>query len=260
MNAVPFLKAVACGNDFLIIEERFAPQDIHGFTQLICDRHNGIGADGVEWVSPGKGEYDVAARLINADGSEAEVSGNGTRCVAAHAVTAETKHPIRVLTGAGIKTCALVSRAGNRYEFEMNMGQPVINGEMQVAGATGWSLSMGNPQFVVFGASLDVDWQGQGVAIQGSGRFAQGVNVDFVQVIDRHCVAARFFERGAGATQSSGTGSCASAVAAIHAGLASSPVEVQAPGGSQTVRWDGGDVFLRGTADIIARGEYLRVK
>jgi diaminopimelate epimerase len=141
----------------------------------------------------------------------------------------------------------------------MNMGQPQIAGEMNVAGAQGWSLAIGNPQFVVFSHSLEVDWMKQGYAIQNSGRFPQGVNVDFVRMLDRNRIEARFFERGAGATQSSGTGSCAAAVAAIHANLADGPVEVIALGGSQTVRWHGGDVFLRGAAEIIARGEYLRV-
>jgi diaminopimelate epimerase len=188
------------------------------------------------------------------------VSGNGTRCVAAQAVANGASDRVRVLTGAGVKTCDLISRNGNQFNFEMEMGEPQITGELNVAGVSGWSLSMGNPQFVVFTKSFEFDWAAQGAQIQRSGRFAQGVNVDFVRVLDRHRIETRFFERGAGATQSSGTGSCASAVAAIHAKVAESPVEVIALGGRQTVRWDGGIVFLRGSAEIIARGEFLGVK
>ena len=260
MNGVPFVKAAACGNDFLIIEAQFAPQDIHAFTREICDRHKGVGADGVEWISAGTGDHDLVARLINADGSDAEVSGNGTRCVAAHAVVNGGRDRILVLTGAGVKSCNLISREGPRFEFEMAMGQAVIHGPKTVAGVSGISLSMGNPQFVVFSPTLEFDWMTQGVQIQNSGAFAHGVNVDFVRVLDEDRVEARFFERGAGATQSSGTGSCAAAVAAMHAGLAASPVEVMAPGGSQTVRWESGTVFLRGTATIVARGEYFSVQ
>jgi diaminopimelate epimerase len=260
MNAVPFIKAAACGNDFLIIDAQFAPHDVHAFTRKICDRHNGIGADGVEWISAGTGDHDLVARLINADGSDAEVSGNGTRCVAAHAAENGGRNRILVLTGAGVKSCDLISREGPRFEFETEMGQAVIHGPNTVAGVSGVSLSMGNPQFVVFRPTLEFDWPAQGVQIQSSGCFAHGVNVDFVRVLDRHRVEARFFERGAGATQSSGTGSCAAAVAAVHAGLVASPVEVMALGGSQTVRWENGTVFLRGTATIVARGDYFSVQ
>jgi diaminopimelate epimerase len=260
MNSVRFVKAVACSNDFLIIEARFAPADIHIFTRKICDRHNGIGADGVEWIAPGGVDHDIVARLINADGSEAEISGNGTRCVAAHSVADGAGDRVRVLTGAGVKMCDLISRDGRQFEFEMDMGEPQIAGELNVAGVSGWSLSMGNPHFVVVANSLEFDWAQQGAQIQRSGQFAQSVNVDFVRVLDRHRIEARFFERGAGATQSSGTGSCASVVAAIRAKLAESPVEVIAPGGSQTVRWEGDRVFLRGSAEIVARGEFLGVK
>jgi diaminopimelate epimerase len=259
MTAVPFVKAVASGNDFLIIDGSVAPADPSAFTRAICDRHNGIGADGVEWISTGSGDHHVAARLINADGSEAEVSGNGTRCVAAHWIQQHGGDQVRVLTGAGVKQCNLRQHDGNRFAFEMNMGAPRIEGELEVAGVRGIALSMGNPQFVVFVESLNFDWKAKGLEIQNSGRFSQGVNVDFVRVLDSNRIDARFFERGAGATQSSGTGSCASAVAAIHTKRAKSPVDVVAPGGTQTVRWDG-EVYLSGDAYIIARGEYVSLR
>src|SRR5215467_7360976 len=99
---VPFIKASACGNDFLIIEGVHAPEDLHQFSRRICDRHNGVGADGVEWLFPAD-DADALARLINADGSEAEISGNGTRCVAASLVSEGRGPRLTIRTGAGIK-------------------------------------------------------------------------------------------------------------------------------------------------------------
>ena len=107
--AVPFVKASACGNDFLIIDMRHAPADIHAFSQRICDRHKGVGADGVEWVSPAE-DADLRVRLLNADGSEAEISGNGTRCVAAWYCCENSCDRVVIRTGAGLKTCELTER------------------------------------------------------------------------------------------------------------------------------------------------------
>src|SRR6267154_6514036 len=115
---VSFIKASACGNDFLIIDGVHAPADLYQLSKQICDRHNGVGADGVEWLFPAQ-DADVHARLINADGSEAEISGNGTRCVAAYLVNNGSKENLTIRTGAGVKSCALVARNGNQFEFEM---------------------------------------------------------------------------------------------------------------------------------------------
>src|SRR3954451_1899735 len=122
---VPFTKASACGNDFLIIDGAHAPADLHEFSKRICDRHNGVGADGVEWLFPAQ-DADIRARLINADGSEAEISGNGTRCVAASLVEQGGKTKLTVPSGAGIKSCELTSRNGSHFEFEMDMGEPQV--------------------------------------------------------------------------------------------------------------------------------------
>src|SRR5260370_35128275 len=120
---VPFIKASACGNDFLIIEGVHAPEDLCGFSKRICDRHNGVGADGVEWLFPAE-DAEIRARLINADGSEAEISGNGTRCVAAYLVANGSPSKLAIPTGAGIKPFELLALDGNRFEFEMDRGQP----------------------------------------------------------------------------------------------------------------------------------------
>src|SRR6266481_8662156 len=118
---VPFTKASACGNDFLIIDGAHAPSDLYQLSKQICDRHNGVGADGVEWLFHAQ-DADVHARLINADGSEAEISGNGTRCVAAYLVERGDKGKLMIRTGAGIKQCELVSRSQGCFDFEMDMG------------------------------------------------------------------------------------------------------------------------------------------
>jgi diaminopimelate epimerase len=115
---------------------------------------------------------------------------------------------------------------------------------------------MGNPHFVVFVEEFPADWQARGAEIQRQSEFKHGINVEFVRIGDKANIDSRFFERGAGETQSSGTGSCASAVAAIATNRAASPLRVHAPGGTQTVRWDD-QVYLRGTAQLICRGEYF---
>jgi diaminopimelate epimerase len=256
----PFTKASACGNDFLIIDGMDAPADLSEFSRRICDRHNGVGADGVEWLFPAP-DADIRARLINADGSEAEISGNGTRCVAAYLVSNGHAGKVSVLTGAGVKHCELVARDDSRFEFEMEMGQPQVGNELSIptalGPARGTAVSMGNPHFVVFVNEFAAAWQTEGAEIGRHGSFAHGVNVEFVRVQGPNDIEVRFYERGVGETQSSGTGSCASAVAAIAAGRVHSPVRVHAPGGTQVVRWAGGSVFLRGPAQLICQGEFF---
>jgi diaminopimelate epimerase len=260
MTTVPFTKASACGNDFLIIEGRHLPADPGGLTRQICDRHNGVGADGVEWVFPAR-DADLSIRLINADGSEAEISGNGTRCVAAYAVANRGKEKLAIRTGAGIKHCELISRNGNNFEFEMEMGAPRVGEPLRLALASGnvqgTPVSMGNPHYVVFVDDFPAAWQAQAAQIQQQPQFPEGVNVEFVRAAGPNAIDVRFFERGAGETQSSGTGSCASAAAALATNRAQSPVSVQAPGGTQIVRWLDNKVFLRGPAQLICRGEFF---
>jgi len=259
-RSIPFVKASACGNDFLLIEGGLAPEDISAFTRRICDRHEGVGADGVEWMLPHL-SYDVEINLTNADGSPAEISGNGTRCVAAYVCSTQGKERMAILTGAGSRICSLISRRDSEYEFEIEMGEASVEPELALTvGARqvrGIPVSMGNPHFVVFVPEFPAGWQTRAAEVQSDSRFAQGVNIELVRPQGKHDVGARFFERGAGETQSSGTGSCASAVAAIATGRADSPVRVHAPGGTQTVRREGKNVFLRGTARMVCQGEFF---
>jgi diaminopimelate epimerase len=260
-KSIAFTKASACGNDFLIVPGADASDDLNELTRRLCDRHNGVGADGVEWVFP-DAEADVRARLINADGSEAEISGNGTRCVAADICsrTGTEKTEVVIRTGAGLKTCRLVENRSPMFEFEIEMGQPVVGEQLAIetmwVRAVGMRVSMGNPHFVVFVERFQEGWQKQAALIQTQPQFPQGTNVEYVAVRGPNEIDIRLYERGAGETMSSGTGSCASAVAAIASQRVASPVTVIAPGGSQTVRWES-QVYLRGPATLICRGEYF---
>ena len=264
---IPFTKASACGNDFLLVDGAHAAGDLGALSRRLCDRHRGIGADGVEWLFP-DAEADVKARLINADGSDAEISGNGTRCVAAEICSRENKTEVVVRTGAGLKTCRLICREDGRegdrqgptFEFETDMGQPEVGGQLSIetmwVRAVGTKVSIGNPHFVIFVENFQDGWQRQAALIGTQPQFPQGTNVEYVVVRGAHEIEIRLFERGVGETQSSGTGSCGSAVAAIASGRVASPVTVIAPGGTQTVRWEN-QVYLRGPATLICRGEFF---
>lgn len=254
---ISFTKASACGNDFLIADGTQVEGNLAAISRAMCDRHNGVGADGVEWLFPDS-EADTNARLFNADGSEAEISGNGTRCVAAELFFRNKKAQLAIRTGAGIKTCHFIREQGSIYVFEADMGEPIVGEQLSIEtmwlSAVGTQVSMGNPHYVVFVDNFPQDWQRRGALIGTQPQFPEGTNVEFVRVRGSNDIEIRLFERGVGETQSSGTGSCASAVAAIAGGRVSSPVTVTAPGGNQTVRWEK-NVYLLGPAKLICRGE-----
>jgi diaminopimelate epimerase len=258
-SGIPFVKASACGNDFLLIDGVHIPADLAEFSRRICDRHQGVGADGVEWLLPAE-DADIRARLFNADGSEAEISGNGTRCVAALLAEERGLERVVVRTGAGLKTSVLVRRNGPNFEFETDMGEPQVGDEFQIklafGSVSGIPVSMGNPHFVVFVEQFTPGWQAEAAEIGRHHDFKHGINVELVRAVDKGEIEAKFFERGAGETRSSGTGSCAAAVAAISSGRAQSPVRVRAQGGTQTVRWER-NVVLAGPAQLVCRGEFF---
>ncbi len=262
---IPFVKASACGNDFLLVgsldvEDAKEPMDLAALTQRLCDRHEGVGADGVEWMYP-HAAADVEIRLINADGSEAEISGNGTRCVAAYICAERGIEKIAIQTGAGLKTCVLTGRRESEYDFEIDMGEAAVGAELALKVGPhelrGIPVSMGNPHYVLFVPEFAENWRTTAAEIQRSPQFKQGVNVEMVVVDGKHDVRTRFFERGVAETQSSGTGSCAAAVAAMQTGRSESPVRVHALGGIQTVRTEGNQLFLQGTARLVYRGEFF---
>ena len=257
---IPFTKAHGAKNDFLLTWQRDAPTaDRAGIARAMCDRHTGVGADGWMLVAPDP-EVEGSIQLYNSDGSMAEISGNGTRCAAAfliqHGCEAEV---VRVRTGAGVKTLRLLERAGLRFQFEMNMGRPEMAAaafQLQLsAGPRDVTLLwVGNPQCAVPVDHFDFDWRAMGAEIESHPLFPERTNVSFFKAVDEHILEARFYERGAGETLSSGTGSTGAAAAAVARWLVTSPVRVLTPAGPLDLRIED-DVYLTGPAAIVAQGE-----
>jgi diaminopimelate epimerase len=260
---VPFTKAHGARNDFLLTWASEAPRENRpSIAVAICDRNTGIGADGWLLVHPPDEDGPASIRLYNSDGSEAEISGNGTRCAAALLIAAaHAQREVEIVTGAGPKQLRLLGREENRFQLEMNMGSPAIvdpRFDLNAAGSVRDTaiLDVGNPQCAVFVQSFGFDWQSVGAAIESDSHFPNRTNVSFVRVVDRHTVDVRFYERGAGVTMSSGTGSTGAAAAALARGYVESPVQVLTPAGPLDLRWEGTKVYLVGPAEIIGRGEY----
>ncbi len=263
--SIPFTKAHGAGNDFVLswAEQVTIPETgLPSAARAICDRHSGIGADG--WILI----RDSAIRLFNSDGSEAEISGNGTRCAAALLVMKENDagrafEQVTIQTGAGPKHLRLLLRDGRRFLFEMNMGMPAYNPNeirceipLTTSAQEVTVLDVGNPQCVVFVSEFPANWPALGAEIEGHARFPKRTNVSFVRVIDPHTIETRFYERGAGVTLSSGTGSTGAGVASILRKVAASPVTIQTPAGEALeLRWDD-SVYLTGPAEIIGKGEF----
>ena len=269
---IPFTKAHACGNDFLIVTEDAARGlDWAAVTRQLCARNTGIGADGIEffaWTGPRSGRL----RLHNADGSIAEISGNGTRCVAAwmaEALKAQPGDALEIATDAGPRICHVnaVNATGEfTVEVTTGMGIPTyaprtvtLSGGLQIVGV---EVSTGNPHFVIVVDNAEFTvagqwWQMIGTQICVYSDFPHQTNVEFVRIVNPGEIEIRIFERGVGPTTSSGTGSSASATAALALQGCVSPLRVVAPGGAQTVSWDGPgtELQLTGPAALVARGE-----
>jgi diaminopimelate epimerase len=262
---IPFTKAHGAGNDFVLTWREHAPShpDLAEVARAICDRHTGAGADGWLLVSGERDNFDAAIELWNSDGSSSEISGNGTRCAAAFLIDAGRAGDIvRIATGAGVKQLRLLDRRGRVFSFEMNMGRASMEDlrailEMSEGDVLDAAIvNVGNPQCAVFVQSFDFDWRTVGAAIERHPRFPNRTNVSFVRVIDKQRLDVRFFERGAGETMSSGTGSTGAAAAAVARGLARSPLQVLTAAGPLDLRWEGEDILLTGPAEIVASGEF----
>jgi len=252
---IPFTKAHGARNDFLLTRRIDLPEPFDGvaLARAICDRHTGIGADGWIVISDAP-DADAAIELWNSDGSSSPISGNGTRCAAAMLMRGAS---IRIRTGAGVKHLQLLNRAGRVHSIEMNMGRAIIEDlKTKVHGQDATIVDVGNPQCAVFVDRLPDDWVSLGAAIERDPRFPNRTNVSFIRVLDRHTLDLRFFERGAGETMSSGTGSTGAAAAAHARGLVESPIEVCTPAGPLIARWDRDEIHLAGPAEIVAEGEF----
>jgi diaminopimelate epimerase len=260
---IPFTKAHGARNDFLLTWRDKLPDDTDDLAAAaiaICDRHTGVGADGWLLISPGTGVIeDASIELWNSDGSRSEISGNGTRCAAALLVEElAVGKAVRIATGAGLKHLRLLERHGRRFSFEMNMGAAVVE-ELRatIDGHDCTILNVGNPQCVCFVENFDFEWTALGARIERHRRFPQRTNVSFVRVVDEHTLDVRFFERGAGETMSSGTGSTGAGAAAVARRLVTPPVCVLTPAGPLNLRWDEADILLAGPAEIVAAGDFF---
>ena len=279
---IPFSKAHACGNDFLIIgEEAVQGYDKVELTQRLCDRNTGIGADGIEYFE-WTGDLSGRIRLYNADGSIAEISGNGTRCVAAwmaDEINAQIDDELSIETDAGVRICTIdefrdSDNGGPTVFITTDMDVPEFKPKsVELSDGTvieGIDVSMGNPHFVVVLDSSESEgfhvlgrpWEDIGNEICFHPDFPEQTNVEFVKVTSSRAeplnkIALRIFERGVGPTSSSGTGTAAAGTAMIAIYGAVSPLDVEAPGGIQTVEWAGAGqpLYLTGPATLIANGE-----
>lgn len=269
MAAIPFTKAHGARNDFLLTWERDLPSLDQAFLErtaiAICDRYTGAGADGWIVIAPANGTpVHGRIRLFNPDGGEVEISGNGTRCAAALLVSAgHAQDEVRILTGAGEKSMRVLARHGHAFDFEMDMGTPIVeegNLRTMLELSTGprevTILDVGNPQCAVFVDGFDFDWRTLGREIELHPRFPRRTNVSFIKPIDRHTIDVRFFERGAGETNSSGTGSTGAMAASVLRGLTDREVLVRTPAGPLKLRWES-TIYLRGPAELTVRGEFF---
>jgi diaminopimelate epimerase len=259
-----FTKGHAYGNDFIYID-RASVRDVPlvPLTRELCDRHTGIGADGLIVYS--RTVDGAVMSLLNADGSRAEVSGNGIRALAALILESDDQADVRinVETEAGSKTLTRTERSGSRQTFRAAMGVPT--GLRQVSLMAGGEslavvvLNIGNPQCVVLGPlPEDERFRRLGAALEHHTMFPDGTNVEFAHVETPNRVRILIWERGCGPTMSSGTGSCAALIAASSFGGAARSAEIVAPGGVQHVEWLDDTVYLTGWAEVVCRGEWLR--
>jgi diaminopimelate epimerase len=284
-----FIKFHGFGNDYIVINARdltdaeTTTTSLGQFARRICNRHYGAGADGIAVVGPSE-DADFHVRIFNPDGSEASLSGNGTRCAAAYLYYQGlwTAEELRLSTRAGVKFYTLRERSEpGRFLFDSELGQPkfqsasipmitkeplerVVDYELEVDGDSFpvTALQMGNPNCCIFVDDFDaLDWRRIGRAIETHKQFPDRTNVVFIRVVDRNTIELRIWERGVGETEASGTCSCAAAVAAMVKDKTETLVDVLMPGGRAKIRWrrdgEGGEVVITGTAEVIYSGDWL---
>jgi diaminopimelate epimerase len=256
-----FTKMHGVGNDFII----FDPSEVEGtdlavLARRVCDRHFGVGADGLLVPVPSD-SADLKMIYLNSDGSPSEMCGNGLRCLAryAHDFEIVENDALTVETGAGIKKLLLYEDGSSRVD----MGAPSFADEVEVEGFRFLRVSMGNPHAVTFlGGEEEVealDLKALGPPVENDHLFPERTNVEFAFARGRHEIRMRIWERGAGETLASGSGSCATAVAAIRRGLTESRVRIVLDGGSVEIEWAGEDdpVYMTGPVEYVCEGNLL---
>ena len=256
---IAMVKAHALGNDFLLAEDTALSQagDRAAIARCACERHRGIGADGLIVYS--RTAREVSMQLLNADGSYSEISGNGIRCLAAAIAMRDGLRPgahVDIRTDAGVKRLDLLRIENGRCTLRAAMGQPadIALGRLQVGDEEleVVTLRVGNPQCVVLGDATEARLHTIGAMLSVHPHFPAGTNVELAAVETADRVRILIWERGVGPTQASGTGACAAAVAAIRFGGALRDLQVESPGGIQRVEWTDEGLFLTGWAEIIA--------
>ena len=279
-----FTKFQGFGNDYLVFEAQqlAAISDLGGFARRICNRHYGAGGDGIAIASPaGTGDADFSVRIFNPDGSEAGMSGNGTRCAAAYLFFHGlwSNDLLTLQTRNGIKRYHLLERGGDgTFCFRSELGQPrfdsasipmttdqplerVIDYPLVVDGLTlqVTALQMGNPNCCIFVDSFDqLNWRRLGLLVENHPKFPERTNVIFIRVRNDRLIEERIWERGVGETESSGTCSCAAVVASVINRKCDRKIDVQAPGGVIPIEWrDDNEVVLTGSAGVVYTGEWL---
>ena len=260
-----FAKAHAYGNDFLYIRTRDVASGValDALARELCERHTGIGADGLILYEPTSD--GASMRLLNADGSRSEVSGNGVRGLAALLLRDDDRPnvPITIHSEGGVKRLLRTGRAGSRQTFRASMGLPADLRQVTVT-AAGESVTLavmnfGNPQCVTIGPLPDeARFARLGPALEHHEIFPARSNVEFAHVEAPDRVRILIWERGVGPTTSSGTGSCAALIAAAAFGGASRDATVIAPGGQQRVEWLEDSVYLTGWAEVVIDGDWVR--
>lgn len=281
---VEFIKFHGYGNDYIVIEaaELTGVANLGEFARQICNRHYGAGADGIAVVSrPEDTDADFRVRIFNPDGSEAGLSGNGTRCAAAYLYYQNlwTDAELRLSTRSGVKRYFRRAETGpGQYIFASELGQPkldsasvpllseqpmdpVVEYPLNVNGQTIsiTALQMGNPNCCIFVDDFDaLDWRTVGRAIETHRQFPDRTNVTFVRVLNRAQIELRIWERGVGETTASGTCSCAAAVASMVNGKTDRQVTALTEGGQVEIHWrEDNEVVITGSAAVVYRGEWL---
>ncbi|HEV8130391.1 MAG TPA: diaminopimelate epimerase [Acidobacteriota bacterium] len=266
----------AYGNDFILVSDDLSDQSrLSRLAQSICKRHEGVGADGL--VGFDRLATDARCRIFNMDGSEAEISGNGVRCLAGFLKRELPQENVFLIhSGAGVRMLTFLREELGGFWFRADMGDPRFDPAALPAAVQGETalrhpirvdevtvevnlVSLGNPHCVVFVPEFrQEEWAQLGSQLESHPIFPRRTNVEFVRVVDRHNIELRIWERGVGKTFSSGTCSCASAAVSIRAKLADSPVHVHNEKGTLTVEWRHGEhIFIEGPAMPVWKGEFL---
>jgi diaminopimelate epimerase len=275
---MPFAKAHGLGNDFVLVDETYAPESFGGWARRLCDRHTGVGADGILLYRVRAQGVDM--RLINADGGEVELSGNGVRCLAAHVVHNGWLPPRHTVhTKAGPRAVHVRNARPARYSVETDLGTPrlasrdvpmnltpaldqVLDHPLEVDGKV-WRItatSLGNPHCAIFldEPADDALVTSLGPAIERHPTFPQRTNVEFVTIIGHKELRVRFWERGVGLTRASGTGAASAAVAAVLKGCVERRTRVVCDGGILEVDWgEAGAVRQVGEVELLFEGQWL---